>query len=143
MLYCSQADIENEFSTEELARLTGDSSGSTIDNDRIDLAIATSSAIIDAYLRRRIDDSSITAESTVLNRIAVTLSISTLYEIEYKAMMIPESILIRKTNALNLLRMITEGILLLNGATENTYIITNKTIEDKIFNKELLDTYME
>jgi phage gp36-like protein len=147
MAYCQRTDIEQEFSNEELARLTGDSSGIAIDTGRIDLGIERAVAIIDAYLSARLIEQLDELSEPLLKYIAVTLSISALYEIEYNVMAIPESIMTRKREAYKLLKMLKNGELTLNilKHTENgpPFIISNKDQNDIIFDKNILNIYRE
>ena len=50
MAYTIETDLLNEFSVAELARLTGDSTGSMIDSDKVALAADSAQAEIDSYL---------------------------------------------------------------------------------------------
>lgn len=145
MLYCSVDDFEIEFTQEELARLTGDSTGAVVDTNKIDLAIERASAIIDAYLSKRITTALDIQQNKLLKHICIALAINDLYEIKYKFSAIPESVLGRKRNAFTLLKMLKSGDISLNnaihGESASPFLFTNKSQSDTKFTDALLNEF--
>jgi len=144
MSYCSISEIENEFSFEELARLTGDPSGLSINSTRINTAIENACAIIDGYLGVSII-AGINSENKLIKYIAISLAVNELYEIKYKFSSVPETVINRRKNAYNFLKMIKkeEISLIGNSITVGTppYYYSNKYRDDIYFDDELLSNY--
>ena len=53
MAYCTQADIIKSLPEAELAQLTDDSAGTTVDSDVVNESIAWADALIDTYCRQK------------------------------------------------------------------------------------------
>lgn len=145
MLYCSIIDLQTEFTQEELARLTGDSSGASTDEAKINLAIERASAIIDAYLSKRIIIELDIQDNKLLKHICIALAINDLYEMKYKFSSIPESIVGRKRNAFSLLKMHKSGEISLyntkHGESASPFIFSNKSVTDTVFTDSLLKQF--
>lgn len=144
-MYCEVNDIESEFNSQELARLTGDSSGVAIDYTKINLSISRASAIIEAYLSKRFTIPIDNVANPIIKHICIALAISDLFEMRYKFSSIPESILSKKRAAFNLLKMLKTGDISLNGANHGTsaspFIFSNKSEENILFNSEVLGDF--
>lgn len=146
MPYCEIQDISAEFKQEELARLTGDSSGTTIDESRITLAIERAEAIVNAYLEKRFSIPLSSEQAPFLKQICVSLAVNSLYEMKYKVTSIPESVMYRRRNAVNFLKLLSSGDISLastvHGESAPPMLITNKKTDDRLFNKDVLDKFM-
>ena len=53
MAYCTQSDIIKSLPEAELAQLTDDSAGTTVDSDVVNESIAWADALIDTYCRQK------------------------------------------------------------------------------------------
>jgi phage gp36-like protein len=147
MAYSSDDDLLKEFSEQELARLTGDPSGATINTDRTDYARANADALIDSYLYGRQDVPFSEPVNPLINKISNDLTVSNLYDFAYRNSSVPGTVTWRKISAIKLLKDIQVGIVSLIGTTPGTnapgIIISNKDELDKLFPDEILDEFSE
>ncbi len=143
-MYTNINEILKEFKPEELAILTGDPSGSVIDQNRVDYAISNACSLIDSYLRNRFNVPFSTIP-IMINFIARELAVANLYEYYHHSGMVPPSISRRKSNALYLLRLIQNGDLQLDisDGVHRPILKVNKDKDNRIFNTDLLDSFME
>jgi phage gp36-like protein len=145
MAYSTNDDLLNEYSESELAILTGDPTGQTINEDRIDYARSNADALIDAYLYGRFDVPFTGEINPIIKKISVDLTVNSLYEIAYSRTTVPSTITWRKINAVKMLKDMQQGIVSMTGSNPTVNapppIITNKEADDEIFDKELLDQF--
>lgn len=78
-MYCTVNDIITALSVSEVARLSNDTNGATVDSDNVETAIAASTTIINGYLRGRYS-LPLTNSHPELNKICINLTIPALYE---------------------------------------------------------------
>jgi phage gp36-like protein len=140
MAYTSQTDLLNEFTVAELARLTGDSTGTTIDSDKVSLAADSAQAEIDTYLNNNYEVP-FAEPPSIISVISHELTVYNLFSFAYKNTEIPEQIKWRRINNLSILKQIQKGNLLMIGINKPKMILTNKTNEDKIFVDNLIDYF--
>ncbi|QLH54990.1 MAG: hypothetical protein CH6_4517 [Candidatus Kapaibacterium sp.] len=143
-MYTNLNEILLEFSPEELARITGDPSGVTIDQNRVQYAIDNAKDVIDSFLRSRYPTPFDVVPSLV-NFIARELAIANLYEYYNHNGFLPPTIAKRKSYAMYLLRQIQEGNLQLDniGNFVRPTVVVNKMPENRLFNDDLLDSFVE
>lgn len=145
MAYSSIADLLNEFTPEELARLTGDPSGVLVNENRINYAIQNADELIDSFLRNRYTVPIEPPITSIINFISRELAISNLFEYANHYGMMPPSISRRRGYSLFLLRQIQNGEILLNltEARQRGQIYTNKDKTNRLFNETTLEEFME
>jgi len=145
MSYSTNDDLLIEMSNSDLARLTGDANGVTINNDRIDYARSTADNLIDSYLYGRYQLPLPTIPDPIIKQISIDLTLSILHEIAYRTALVPQTILQRKADALAKLKDIQLGNIILNNAIATLgappTIISNKTEDDMIFNDATLNEF--
>ena len=145
MAYSTNNDLLNEYSQSELAILTGDPAGQTINEDRIDYARSNADALIDAYLYGRFDVPFTDEIYPIIKKISVDITIALLYEIAYSRTTVPSTITWRKINAVKMLKDMQQGFVSIMGTTPAVNapppIISNKGEEDEIYDDELLDQF--
>jgi phage gp36-like protein len=139
MNYSTDDDILLEISEEELARLTGDSTGVTVDYDQIEAVRNSSDELITSYISNKYTITE-SFSNPLITKISVDLTIATLYEQAKKNTMLPETIATRKKNALGILERIRKGEILISGARTKT-IFSNITGE-RIFDKQTLAEFL-
>ncbi len=144
MPYSHLSQLLNEFKPEELAILTGDPSGANIDENRINFAIGNADELIDNYLRERYPVPFPVAP-TIVNYISRELAINNLYEYANHSGFIPPNIKNRRNFAIHLLKLLQTGVLRLDiqNNNEQDRIQTNKSKEERLFNQNLLDTFVD
>lgn len=144
MPYSHLSQLLNEFKPEELAILTGDPSGANIDENRINFAIGNADELIDNYLRERYPVPFPVAP-TIVNYISRELAINNLYEYANHSGFIPPNIKNRRNFAIHLLKLLQTGVLRLDiqNNNEQDRIQTNKSKEERLFNRNLLDTFVD
>lgn len=144
MPYSHLSELLNEFKPEELAVLTGDPSGGVIDENRINFAVRNADELIDNYLRERYNVPFPVAP-TLVNYISRELAINNLYEYANHNGFIPPNIRNRRNFAIHLLKLIQTGVLELDIQDSNIQprIQTNKFKEERLFNQNLLDTFVD
>ena len=145
MAYISESDLLKELSSEELARLTGDPSGATINHERAGIAITRSCAVIDTMLHGKYG---VPFESPpeIIIKIAADLAVAHLHEFYYKSSSLPPTIAWRKLNAMNLLKKIATGEIILTGYTatiDAPPAIVSRTKQQRLFSDEVLNNYGE
>lgn len=138
MNYSTDDDILLEISEEELARLTGDSTGMTVDYDQIELARNASDELITSYISNKYTITE-SFSNPLITKLSVDLTIAALYEQAKKNTMLPETIAARKKSALSILERIRKGEILISEARTRT-IFSNIT-SARIFDKQTLAEY--
>ncbi len=144
MDYVTIFDLLKEFQPEELARLTGDPSGANINQERISFAIKNATELIDSYLRERyaVPFHNI---PPLVNLIARELTVYNLYEYNNRDGLIPPNITNRRYFAINLLKQLQKGSILLEDTEQmkTNRIISNKKYNKRIFDDEFLEKFNE
>jgi len=139
MSYVNQNDLSREIGPTDLAYLTGDVSGLVVNSDRVSHAISSASALINSYLFGIYDVPFILPVDEVIYQLSLDLTVSYLYEYEYRETFIPVPIIQRKLSAIKKLIQLQKGeiILLLNPREDSKKtILLNK---DSIINENYLD----
>jgi len=108
MAYSFETDILKEMSFSDLAKLSGDDQGLTINEERIDRALEIAKNLIDATLDNivEIDQEDV---PELIKDISVSLSIANLYRFQYAKSLIPNVVYKREATALDTLIKIAEG----------------------------------
>lgn len=146
MAYSSDTDLQKEFSSSDLAKLSGDPSGSSVDSDRTTYARANADAMIDSYLFGRYNVPFNSPIDPIIRKLSVDLTVTNLYDYANHRSSIPNTIVWRKLNAIQLLRDIQRGFVSI--ATEDTSsamdnaIISNKTEDDRHFSESMLRQFL-
>ncbi|HBE44269.1 MAG TPA: DUF1320 domain-containing protein [Deltaproteobacteria bacterium] len=144
MSYCTIDDIKRMLPEQDIIMLTNDASTGTVDMDVVADAIAYADQLIDGYLRGRYTLPLSTVPS-FLKKLSIDLVIFYLYgrrpEIEN------ENIGKKYTNTLKILEQIQAGKITLGDAVSGEDLPgpgeykSNKTSDDRIFSKDVLDGY--
>jgi phage gp36-like protein len=146
MSYSDINDLLKEFSEFELAVLTGDPTGVTINEDRVLYAEKFADCIIDSHLRGRYTLPFALAD-VVLRKIAVDLAVAFLFEIAYVRTAVPSTVLRRKKEAMQLLKDVQTGNLQLNyhtaSASAPPYVESIRTNVDREFPDSMLNKINE
>lgn len=140
MAYTIETDLLNEFSVAELARLTGDSTGSTIDSDKVALAADSAQAEIDSYLNS-IYEVPFAEPPSIINVISHELTVYNLYSYGYRNTEIPDQVKWRRINHLSILKSLQKGNLTFKEMNKPKLIHTNKSKNDKIFVDNLISLF--
>lgn len=144
MAYSSNTDLLGRFSSEELAKLTGDKTGTTIDTARTDLARELADAMIDATLLGRYSIP-FTEPDELIVSISTDLTIYHLYRIEYGELPLPTEIKGYYEEANQLLDDIQSGELYLGGSVPGydspPSIMTMRSSDNRIYNNDVMDSY--
>ena len=142
MAYSSDTDLLKEISEAELARLTGDTSGQTIDTDRTDYARENADALIDAYLFGRYDVPFTGDIDPIIKKVSIDLTLANLYDFAYSKATVPSTITWRKINAVKLLKDIRSGdVALVNigiGIGTPPAILSNNNPMKRKYHKRIL-----
>ena len=145
MGYSSNEALLLEFSGQELARLTGDSTGALIDYDRIDYARYMADSVIDSYLSGRYSVPFVSVIPALIEKISTDLTVANLYDYAYRSTSVPQTVTWRKINVMKLLRDVQSGIVSIGMGTHGSNvppaIESNKTVSDKLFTDDLLDQF--
>jgi phage gp36-like protein len=142
MPYIEQSNILGELSQSELAMLTGDPSGETIDTNKVEAAIASADALINAYLFGRYELPISDGCATIIF-IAISLTIYNLYAMKYRDSFVPNEVLSRKSEAVKLLESIAKGKIILAGAASPSKIISNNAFRKNYFTEEQLEEFRD
>lgn len=109
MSYSTDNDLLAEFTTSDLARLTGDPSGVTIDYDRIEHARADADSIINGYLVGRYPLPLEEPLDPLIIKLSVDLTVVHLFEFAYSKGTMPNTVVWRRINALKVLKDLMNG----------------------------------
>jgi phage gp36-like protein len=144
MSYCTLDDIKKLLPEENLTQLTDDEGTGAIDEAVVTDAITYADQLIDGYLRGRYT-LPLSTVPTFLRKLSIDLVIFYLYgrrpEIQN------DNVEKKYTNTLKILEQIQAGKIALGDDTSGEDLPgkgeykTNKTEDDKIFSKEVLDGY--
>lgn len=146
-MYCTLDDIEKHTSTPTLIQLTSDDGQEIVDKTVVEEALLYSSALIDGYLRGRYS-LPLDIYFPLLRVLAVDLSVYRLYSRRMRNEM-PEVIETAYKNAIATLRDIQKGVISLQSENDSLEVAgfnaeeykSNKSIIDKLFNKERMLEY--
>ena len=146
-MYCTLDDIEKHTSTQTLIQLTSDDGQEIVDKTVVEEALLYSSALIDGYLRGRYS-LPLDICFPLLRILAVDLSVYRLYSRRMRNEM-PEVIETAYKNAIATLRDIQKGVISLQSENDSLEVAgfnaeeykSNKSIIDKLFNKERMLEY--
>lgn len=146
-MYCTLDDIEKHTSTPTLIQLTSDDGQEIVDKTVVEEALLYSSALIDGYLRGRYS-LPLDICFPLLRVLAVDLSVYRLYSRRMRNEM-PEVIETAYKNAIATLRDIQKGVISLQSENDTFETAgfnaeeykSNKSIIDKLFNKERMLEY--
>lgn len=145
MAYSTDEDLLKEMSESELAKLTGDPTGTEINSERTSYARTTAETLIDAYLNGRYQTPISEPVDPLINKLSIDLTFVNLYEIYYQRSQISQTITFRKLNAIRLLKDIREGIVKINAKafsdSEPPIITSNKEGKPRTFPEELLNNF--
>lgn len=130
MAYCTLADIENELTETALIQLTDDDDAGEVDEDKIDQAIETADAVINAYCAKY--NPPFATVPVLVKTLSVDIAIYNLYSRRVEEY--PEVRQKNYDNAISLLKSIANGTAALDiptgvtdaGGPENT-----KTLDDR------------
>jgi phage gp36-like protein len=134
MAYSGLSDLMKEFSATELARITGDPTGLTINIERIEHASDMAEGIIDSYILGRYTLPLTDSGMKILKKISLDISISFLYENAFGKTSLPNTIIWRKNNAAKLLEQLSKGVIKLDN-----YELIKFNSKERIFDDDLLD----
>ena len=147
MSYCSINDIQSVIANDDLAQLTNDSGGDTVDSNKITDAINYVDNIIDGYLRGRynLPPTSIPDE---LKYLAVDFTVYRLYSRRLYTE-IPDSVLKKYYEVIKTLEKVQKGVFNLGiestDAFNNPALKTNKDTSassvNKYYNSDKWDEY--
>ena len=147
MPYSKIDDLLDEFSSEDLARLTGDSSGQQINVVRVDYARDLAEAVINSYLVGRFAIGEDDPPDPLLRKISVDLTVYNLFQFNYARTDVPNTIIWRRMYAMELLGRLQSGSITLVSqfAKDETppLIRTNNKYNERTFDKDLLDKFSE
>jgi phage gp36-like protein len=156
MSYCTLTDLKSALAEEKLIQLTDDENEAPVTIDPIDTdcaaiigritdAIDYADQMIDGYLRSRYT-LPLSAVPKLVQRLSVDLALYYLYARRFDVE-IPEGMTTRYNNATKLLQAIQAGKVSLGtgetepaAPTDGSYS-TNKTSDDRLFSKEVLDGF--
>jgi phage gp36-like protein len=147
MAYSSDSDLLKEMSTLELAVLTGDTTGTTVNTTRTSNARENADALINSYLHQRYTVPFASPVDAIIKKLSVDLTIANLYESAYSKTVVPSTVLYRRQNAIKLLQDIQEGnvsvMSLASGSITPTPIFSNKSNVERTFPDSVLDAFMD
>lgn len=142
MAYVDQAILERYISRNELIRLTDDENLGNIQEERLQEAINAATDEFNNYVRDIYDISLFPSPlPDQLTQIICDITIYNLYKRRYRLEM-PESIVQIYNLAISQLNKIAKGELQVNLPKKTTagFIKINKTEDDRVFNKDTLDS---
>lgn len=134
MPYSDLAAIYSSLPEADVAQLTDDAAGDTVDQTRVDEAIAKADGLIDAFLPAKPAEGE---TPTVLVQMSVALAIFFLYERKMGTDM-PDSVEASYKRQMDLLKLIQSGKMNIGLPTETAveggvFHRTSKTSDDRIF----------
>lgn len=147
MEYSIYEDILLQIPESELAILTGDPTGTTVNLERVDAARTNADSTIDTYLWGVYNVPFVEEPIyPLIRKIAVDLTIVYLYETAYKDSNMPNTIIWKRIYAIKMLKDLRNGLITVTDLQRITEpppsILTNKT-EDRIFSNDELDKFSD
>lgn len=113
MAYCTQSDIQNQISEDELIQLTDDSDEGAVDADILARAVADADTVIDSYCGTKYSVPFSTVPDMV-RKLSVDIAIYNLYS---RRMGAPDERKDRYDKAISFLRDVAKGMCLLGADT--------------------------
>lgn len=145
MPYSTDNDLLKEMSVSDLAKLTGDPTGTEINTERTSYARSTADTLIDAYLNGRYQTPLSDPLDPLINKLSIDLTFVNLFEIYYQKSQISQTVTFRKLNAIRMLKDIREGIVHINAKTSSDVrppiILSNKEGKPRTFPEDLLNKF--
>ena len=126
MNYITINDLLIEFSTQELAKLTGDSTGNHINTNRIELAIKQAQSEVDAYLSFNYN-LPLSNVPDLIKYLTYELTVYNIYSQYYKNSEITEQVKWRRLNSLSILKQLKNNEIIINADKKTNRIITVNT----------------
>lgn len=147
MPYIVIDDLKTDISETELQQLTDDERLGAVNEDRINAAIADAGDLMDGFLRGRYT-LPLDPVPPIIKKIAKEIVIYELFK-RKKRQTISKEMTDNYSAQLKLLAQIQAGTVTLGVAAQDSdgnatgpgAYKTNKTAEDRIFNKDVMDTY--
>lgn len=140
MAYCTQSDLLNQITEAELVQLTDDAGLGSVDSAKVDAALATASATMDAYAGARY--ALPLQPSEKLKQLCADLA---LYELEKRRRRLRDATLAARDAALAFLRDLAAGRAVLDqppGApAQQTEADVKKTDQPRTFSDENLEGF--
>jgi len=144
MPYSNDSDLLKEYSNAELARLTGDSSGVTVDLVRTAYARSAADSLIDAFLYGSYITPLVSPIDELIKAISISLTISNLYDYANKKSSVPPTIVNRRNRALEQLSKVSKFEIALSYATRSSpsaSIVSNRKDKSRIFDESQLNNF--
>lgn len=141
MAYSTITDITKVISNYDLARVTGDDAGSSVDTDRVDFAIHTADSFIDSYLAK-VYELPLEFEHQILKSLSVNLALVFLYEYFYADSANSEVYKSKKRFIIQNISKLQNGeIILINEKRISAKSNILKSYEENAISKDELNTY--
>jgi phage gp36-like protein len=143
MAYCTLADIKKLIAESVLIQLTDDDDLGSVNQDRVDEAIAQADAEVDSYCGARYAVP-FTTVPAVVKKCSVDIAIYNLYSRRVEEM--PEVRKDRYRNAIRQLEAISKGTVSLGvdpapSASQDGRAETNKSTNDQVFSRDKLEGF--
>lgn len=126
MNYITINDLLIEFNAQELAKLTGDSTGNHINTNRIELAIKQAQSEVDAYLSFNYN-LPLSNVPDLIKYLTYELTVYNIYSQYYKNSEITEQVKWRRLNSLSILKQLKNNEIIINADKKTNRIITVNT----------------
>jgi len=126
MNYITINDLLIEFNTQELAKLTGDSTGNHINTNRIELAIMQAQSEVDAYLSFNYN-LPLSNVPDLIKYLTYELTVYNIYSQYFKNSEITEQVKWRRLNSLSILKQLKNNEIIINADKKTNRIITVNT----------------
>lgn len=144
MAYCTLDDIKKAIPEANIIQLTDDAGTGAIDTAKVDDAVSYADQIIDGYMRGRYTVP-LSPAPFLIRKLSVDLAIFHLYSRKLELEM-PEAMMARYKNAIKVLEQIQKGLISLGIESADSgpgqgYYKTNRTSEDRIFDRETLEKF--
>ncbi|MDA3844622.1 MAG: DUF1320 family protein [Candidatus Kapabacteria bacterium] len=141
MSYSDIDDLRKEINEDDLARLTGDIDGLTVNETRVTAASEKAFDVINTYLRGRFTVPLIEPIDPIIKSISIDLTFAYLYEEAYATGSVPSTIVWRKIMTLKMLKDLRSGLYTLNPAynqqgESQPQILSNKSISERSFSSD-------
>ena len=146
MAYSNIEDIRKEINEDDLARLTGDIDGLTVNEERVTTALEKAFDTINTYLRGRFTVPLIEPIDPIINSISTDLTFAFLYEEAYATGSVPSTIVWRKIMTLKMLKDLRSGQYTLDPAynqqgESQPQILSNKTGSERSFSSDQMTDF--
>lgn len=144
MAYSSLEDLKKAIPETNIIQLTDDEGLGSVNQNRVDEAIAYADQMIDGYLRGRYT-TPLSPVPGLIKKLSVDLAVFHLYSRRLELEM-PEAMMQRYKSAVKVLEQIQKGIVSLgiepaDDGPGQGYYKTNKADEDKTFSKDVLNQF--